>query len=257
MLISKLRSIGNDSGDYSLSFRERVRYLNSLPKNCTHNKRVVIFSTPRSGSTFLADQIGASGLVGSPDEWLNPIWVKALISENYAKNVLEALDWVACRTSSPNGIFSINVQLHHYILWKRDGLDLVKWGFDDAVYLKREDKISQAYSLAKARLYEKWDQTSASENQSDGSPNIAIYMILGALSDIYFWSEYYEKTLKQHIKRTISYEDYCSNHQLILDLIAQFSGVRLDSLPLESSLKKQQTISDNEAIELLKTKIKL
>lgn len=256
MLISNLRSLGN-SDDYSLRFRKRARYLNSLPKNYTHNKRVVIFSTPRSGSTFLADQIASSGLVGTPDEWLNPIWVKALISENYAKNVLEALDWVACRTSSPNGIFSINVQLQHYIQWKRDGLDLVKWGFDDAVYLEREDKMSQAYSLAKARLYKKWDQTSTPENHIDASQNIPIYMILGALSDIYFWSEYYEKTLKQHIKRTISYEGYLSDRQLILDLISQFSGMRVDSLPIESSLKKQQTINDKEAIELLKTKIKL
>lgn len=256
MLISKLRSIGN-SGNYALNFRERANYLNSLSKNCTHNKRVIIFSTPRSGSTFFADLIASSALVGVPDEWLNPLFVKAVISENYAKNLLEALDWAACRTSSSNGIFSINVQLDHYIQWKKQGFDLIKWGFDDAVYLERKDKISQAYSLAKARLTKKWDQSNEPENQSDDPLNIPIYMILGALRDIYFWSEYYEKTLKQHIKKTIFYEDYLSDRQLILDLIYEFSGVRLDSLPQKSGLMKQQTIGDKKAIELLKTKIRL
>lgn len=257
MLISKLRSIGSYSEDYSLLFRERVHYLHTLPKNCPYTKRIIIFSTPRSGSTFFADLIASSDLVGVPDEWLNPLFIKAVISENYAKNLLEAIDWVACRTSSSNGIFSINIQMQHYIHWKKQGFDLIKWGFDDAVYLERKDKISQAYSLAKARFTKKWDQRSEPENQSDAPLNIPIYMILGALSDIYFWSEYYKKTLKQHIKRTIFYEDYLSDLQLILDLIYEFSGVRLDSLPQESNLKKQQTISDYKAIELLKTKIRL
>jgi len=256
-LISKLRTIVNNSGNYSLNFIDRVRYLNTLPKDCGYNKRVIIFSTPRSGSTFLADKIASSGLVGVPDEWLNPIWVNALRSENHAKNVLEALDWVSSRTSSPNGIFSINVQMQHYIEWKRNGFDLVKWGFDDAIYLEREDKISQAYSLAKARHYDKWDQISPTENENAKIQDVPLYAILRALGDIYFWSAHFEKELKQHCSRTISYENYLSDDQLIINLITQFSGTHLNSLSAISNLKKQQTSNDKEAIELLKTKIKL
>lgn len=244
-------------GSSTLGFLERANFINSLSKDRTHKKRVIIFSTLRSGSTFLSDQIASSGLVGAPDEWLNPIWLSALNNAKYASNVLEALDWAACRTSTTNEIFSINVQVNHYIYWRKKGFDLLKWGFDDAVYLERKDKLSQAYSLAKARIFNKWDQTNLPENEISGKQNVPLYAILKALSDIYFWSDYFDKVLKPHTSNTISYEDYLSDSQVILDLIAQFSGIHLDALAMKSKLQKQQTAEDIAAISSLKTKILL
>ncbi len=250
--LSRLREIG----DSTQGFNERAQYVQSLPTNQTYKKRVVIFSTLRSGSTYLADQIALSGLAGAPDEWLNPLWIDAICREKYASNVKEALDWVACRASA-NGIFSINVQINHYIFWKKRGFDLVKWGFNDAIYLEREDKISQAYSLAKARLYNKWDQVKAPIDTNSANQEVPIYGVLTALGDIYFWSDYFEKVLKKYVSRSITYEEYLSNQQIILDLIEQFSGTRLQNLPAQSKLQRQQTSRDRDAIELLKRKINL
>lgn len=251
--LGELRNIGN--GPHS--FLERAQYVNSLPKDRIHKKRVIIFSTMRSGSTFLSDQIASSGLVGAPDEWIEPIWLNTLNIAKYATNVVEALEWAASRTSTINGVFSINVQINHYIHWKKKGFDLLKWGFDDAIYLERKDKLSQAYSLAKARTYNKWDQTKTPDNEVTDKHNVPLYAVLKALSDIYFWSEYFEKVLKPHTSKTILYEDYLNNPQIILDLIAQLSGICLNSLPLKSKLKKQQTDKDRAAIESLRTKIQL
>lgn len=251
--LGHLRTIGSGPRD----FPQRACFINSLPTDRSHNKRVVIFSTARSGSTYLADQIASSGLVGAPDEWLNPIWIDAVCSAKFAANVSEALDWIACRTSTANKIFSVNVQLSHYIHWKSKGFDLLNWGFEDAIYLEREDKISQAYSLAKARLHNKWEQTSSPASGQVPEKSVPLYATLRALSDILYWTEYFERFLKPHTSRTISYEGYLGDPQLILDLIAQFSGTRVASLASKSKLQKQQTTSDRAAIELLKSKIRL
>lgn len=240
-----------------LGFLERAQFVNSLPKDRMHKKRVIIFSTMRSGSTLLSDYFSSSGFVGAPDEWLNPVWLNVLNSEKYAKNFTEALEWAACRTSTINGIFSINVQIDHYIYCKENGFDLIKWGFDDAIYLERKDKLSQAFSLAKARACNKWSQTNKLEKENVDKQDVSLHEALKALNDIYFWSNYFEKELKAHTSKTISYEDYLGDSQLILDLIAHLSGTRLSSLPLKSKLQKQQTDKDRAAIESLRTKIQL
>lgn len=248
--LSKLR----DGDTSEKGFLGRAQYLNSLPRKYSFQKKVIIFSTPRSGSTFLADQLASTGLVGAPDEWLNPLWLRAVFNSGYASNVTDALDWAASRTSV-NNIFSVNVQISHYIFWKKKGFDLLKWGYNDAIYLERNDKIAQAYSLAKARLYNKWEKISSDQGNAQIDNPVPIYAILMSLGEVYYWSEYFEKILKKHTSRTIYYEEYIQDEKIILDLVEQFSGIRPKEFVNKSKFLRQQTGKDKEIIENLKSKI--
>lgn len=248
--LTTIRLLGNGL----VNVAQRAQYVNSLDSRQQCNKRVVIFSTPRSGSTYFCDQVASTGLVGVPDEWLNPSFLNTVKNEGFATTIKEALNWISSRTTTDNGIFSINIQIHHYIQLKKQGFDILKWGFDDAIYLERKDKLSQSYSLAKARITGQWDQTGKRSDVYD-KVNVPVHMILKALSEIHFWHDTFEKNLKQHVSTKLYYEDYIKNPNQILDLIEHLSGCRIDSLPSNSLLEKQRTNNDEAIVEFLRANL--
>jgi LPS sulfotransferase NodH len=77
-----------------------------------------ICALPRSGSTLLAFLLGASGLMGVPDEYLHPDHSRVLARHfglfdgGDPPDVETYLACVRKRRTSANGVFGIKVQYH-------------------------------------------------------------------------------------------------------------------------------------------------
>lgn len=124
--------------------------------------RYLICSTPRSGSSALADLLCASGCAGDPLEYLNARLMSGWLRRREGGNILDLLAYLeqieACRTS-PNGVFGLKV--HSYQLrriWGDDHESIKAFvsRFDHLVFVRRRDKLAQAVSLFRARATQVW-----------------------------------------------------------------------------------------------------
>lgn len=140
---------------------------------------LVLASSPRTGSTLLARLLGQTGQVGHPKEYLNPTQLRdweVRLGEGLSKfrhRLLSGpavalvgrrrwslahrrahLDRVAARRAGPTGWMVLKVHHHH---WERfigmdaDLLGEVRW-----VRIRREDRLGQAISWARARQTGRW-----------------------------------------------------------------------------------------------------
>jgi len=114
-------------------------------------RRYVIYFTPRSGSSWLTDVLIASKLMGKPQEWFNPNFIPN-IARGINANSLEGYVDMLRRKHKRGGYFSTEItifQLHRVF---RDEAAFLEFFPPDipAFYLRREDMILQAVSLAKA-----------------------------------------------------------------------------------------------------------
>lgn len=124
--------------------------------------RYLICSTPRSGSTVLADTLGASGCAGDPLEYLNPRLMAGWLRRREDGNVMEFGDYLeqveASRTSS-NGVFGLKAHIDQLgRIWGGDHESLIAFvrRFDHFVFVRRRDKLAQAVSLYRARATQVW-----------------------------------------------------------------------------------------------------
>lgn len=188
-------------------------------------KKICILSTPRSGSTYFCKMLESTTRFGRPEEWLSPmaleVYFKRLGTSRF--DLRRHLHNVLTRTASENGVFSINMQLRQFIHWKTHGFDPLSMGFDRIIYLERKDKISQAYSLAKARLTDQWYSTQTAKQDYDPK-NITNAMILEALHSIGGWEDYFETHLAARTDMLIAYEELIARPS-ILDDVLQLCGV--------------------------------
>ena len=249
--LGKARSLAKDQFAFAQTFRQ----LQTLPDNREWRRKIVIFSTHRSGSTLLCDWIASTGLLGAPDEWLNPLWVSYLNKQVGVTHPQQALEWVARRTSSASGIFSVNVQIGDYLHWRKAGFDLLEWDFDDAIYLQRNDKFAQAYSLAKARAGNQWHKTAEAQDEQRPHAAVPLFMVLRALSDVVFWDSCFHSLLSPKVSRIMAYEEYLADPHIVSDLICTLAGIEKKFFPLKSLLVKQQTAEDAQAIIQLKQQL--
>jgi len=141
-------------------------------------RRLLVASTPRTGSTLLCRMLWATGRAAAPKEYLNPValrdwsWRRA---GPLHRRLLEAIPrdgvpaWAAARARSPafrrthlaevvgartdaSGLFAIKVHAHHARRWWADA------GLAEAVVVRlhREDTVGQAISWARARATNRW-----------------------------------------------------------------------------------------------------
>lgn len=143
---------------------------------------VIIATTPRTGSTLLGRTLGATGLVGRPDEFLLPIvmwnrarrWgvprVPAADTLRYlregkrrawneydyfpftARSTRNFLLVAGRREQSANGVFALKVhQSNFHVAMERNGLTPDLWGAPVTwLRTRRRDRLAQAVSLVRA-----------------------------------------------------------------------------------------------------------
>lgn len=212
-------------------------------------KKVAIISTPRCGSTFFCESLASTGSFGYPAEWMNPRYINAYIRTCKPKtaNLAEYLRFIADRTMSPNGIFSVNFHVDQYIYWQKRGIDLLTLNFDKIYRLQRKDKLAQALSYAKAIATDQWRSTDHPPEDRPVS-RITTAMIIGALHQISVWDEFYDSHLARLVHKSYWYEDYLADSSYFCDALRD-CGIEPKGInDFSCSVKIQRVTSDQTII---------
>ncbi|MFC3053052.1 Stf0 family sulfotransferase [Kordiimonas pumila] len=227
------------------------------PKDMTGYYGVI--STPRSGSTMFGDKLYQTGLMGYPMEWFNIRYLRAYkrVKGVQTLNFSHYLKDIAYRAASPNGIFGVNFHVDQYLDMQKRGIDFFKhFRFDKLYYVSRNDKFSQAYSLAKARATDVWSSNVIPDAEAaDKIAAIKDSDILRELLRITGWQEQYEKSLQAKVHRSYSYEDFSSitkGGDIFREILADFKLQVPEDYKFMTAFKKQSDTADKERIETLR-----
>ncbi len=142
----------------------------------TDRHEIILCSTPRSGSTLLAEAMAATRLLGSPDEFFNHDQNnkgdsdRTIMEQTWtrvgATGFLDYCDRLHDRFGSENGVHSVKM---HFIQFK-GALDQGYFRRDvprSYVWIRRVDKAAQAASLAIAIKTQKWNSRMATSIDGD------------------------------------------------------------------------------------------
>lgn len=155
-----------------------------LPPPSGEARTLVIASLPRTGSTLLGRLLAATGAVGDPKEYLNPMqvrdWQARIATSAWTRlrhralsgplvplagrgrwsqaRLAQHLDAIRLRRSAPSGWFGLKIHWHHFERW------FVSTGWPPEallrprawVLLTREDRVAQAVSWHRALLSGRW-----------------------------------------------------------------------------------------------------
>jgi trehalose 2-sulfotransferase len=146
------------------------------------NLSYFISSTPRSGSSLLAEALESTRIAGNPKEYFDPnfedYWLDHLAISSDAEYFAKILP----AGTTPNGVFSAKVHWHQFLhLTKKlrlvldDGMsdiELLQRMFPDLryVYVTRRDKVRQAVSYHKAIQTGIWWSIRADANGNGETP---------------------------------------------------------------------------------------
>ena len=216
-------------------------------------KKIAIISTPRCGSSMFCNVLHRTQKFGYPTEYFNMSYINAYAIFFQKKNIHldQYLDFIYRKTTSSNGIFTINFHVSQYIEMLKQNFNLMSLKFDRVCYLARKDKIEQAYSYAKAKLTGQWGVDTKPTQPLEGT--IKREIILQALLHIVSSESYYENNLKPYVDKTYFYEDFSDLKNTTI-----FSEVLTDSNIIDfeptwiTSFKKQrnkQTLSEIAAFK--------
>jgi len=216
-------------------------------------KKVAFVSTPRCGSSMFCDILRQTGKVGFPREWINMRYLNAYAKYTRSNNIdmEQYLDFILRKTTSSNGIFSINFHIEQYTEMLKHKFDAFSLNFDKCYYLHRLEKIDQAYSLAKASLTDQWSSTTKATNELTG--DVGRQNILQSLIHLSQCEEYYINNMKRHITKEYAYEEFSSSNKTdIFNEIMSDLEITVPQNKWTTSMKKQQNQSGIAELQKLK-----
>ena len=242
---------------------EKLKIISKRPDVVDIHSKVLFLSVPRSGSTYLCDVVSQLGLIGQPEEWLNPAYIVELppqiIDVKNTDSIFQFFDFIMKKSASPNGIFSLNLHLSSYEWWLRNGWNWIELiDFDLIYFIYRKDKYAQAYSYAIAHSKNEWRRTKQIvevENVDD----IQFHNILQFLTTILNLEHSYEQNLQQLVRREFAYEDFSSNieetiHSIGKDLQVDISNIPKSNLQIQRKGYTQEQLVQFRAF--MQTKLK-
>ncbi len=170
-------------------------------------RRVLILSTPRCGSSMFCDALGKTGSFGEPLEWFNGRYIRAYAAVHGLQqvDVDSYLDWIQRKTTSANGVFSVNMHIEQVLELRHLNVNVFRLDFDHVYYLYRKDKLRQAISLAQAL---KSDQWAAGVRPKEGAGDVSHADITHALAQIVQGDDYCRRELWDRVDREFSYESF-------------------------------------------------
>jgi LPS sulfotransferase NodH len=191
----------------------------------------IIAASYRSGSTHLCTRLWETGVLGAPFEYLNQEHeMKYLYSRLGAASPQDYMNrLIACRMSD-NGVFGIKVHFHHFRAALRIHPELLQRLRPlQFIFIRRDDKIAQAVSLAKAYQTRAWLGLSAIE-RADIPLFYSRDFIAACLEEINRqetgWMSWFEaRGLQPHV---ISYEELLNDEQRIVGKVRALLGADSD-----------------------------
>ena len=234
---------------YTDRWKRLYQRLGQRPDYVGRPKRKIAFlSTERSGSSFLCDALDKTGQFGIPDEYFSlkyiNTWAQLNNIADTTLNVNRYLDFLFAKTTSPNGVFSVKIHAYQHAQLKKMGLEFFDMGFDQVYKIARRDKISQAFSFAKADLTKAW--------QSGDKPIAQVHVkfteIARYLQVLADYDQYMAANTDRFSHETIVYEDFAGPQQMeIFNRILTQNGCPAAN-DFYTTLKKQSNQEDEAHI---------
>lgn len=222
-------------------------------------RKYLLLSTPRVGSTLLTKRLKETKVLGESEEWftpplvdavLNTLGTKTLDTDQYFQMVLNA-------TVGESRVFGLNLHVHQYVNLLKTGVDLMNIGFDRVYWLRRRDKIKQAYSWCKAhttQCFSKDDEVAAGFPEGldvDLAPSQVAEFLRMICSDC----EYYEREFKpkHKVDREFFYLDIVADNcqEAVNGILADFGYPPYELAP-RLPMKAQTRDFEKEQINRLK-----
>ena len=207
-------------------------------------RKVAFLSTERSGSSFLCDALDNTGQFGIPDEYFSlkyiNTWAKLNQFDEGDVDLTKYLDFLFRKTTSANGVFSVKIHAYQHALLKKQGLEFFGLGFDRVYKITRHDKISQAFSFAKADLTKAWQ----SGDKPLAEASVQFTHICRYLQQLAEYDSYMTQHTDRYCHETIVYEEFAGPRQMeIFNRILAENGCPPVSA-LHTTLAKQSKSED-------------
>jgi trehalose 2-sulfotransferase len=183
----------------------------------------VICGMPRSGSTYLCQLLGSTGVLGRPIEFFNTEARKRTHGAAYPADPRAQLFVIRSLGATDNGTYGVKL-LHSHLRFFPPGFD----PFDGlphlhVVRLSRRDILGQAISLARAEQTGQWGILKSQRGTASYQPD-HIRKCLSALAE---QREYWDRTVERLGRDPVSldYETVVQNPQRAVDCVAALMGV--------------------------------
>ena len=215
----------------------------------TIKKKVLILSTPRSGSTIFCDVLMNTKKIGDCREWFNMRYLAAYgkLVANENVNINEYLQFIMAKTIGDTGVFSVNAHIEHVMFFAQRKTNMLDIGFDQIIYLSRDNKLAQAVSLAKSNLTDSWGSDIQGNQENLSKMNNA--EIVSSLKHIIDSDNYYQQHLAKFTQAEYSYEDFSTltTTTIFSDIIKQW-GIEYDGT-FSSLMQKQRDKTSTKLVD--------
>jgi LPS sulfotransferase NodH len=204
------------------------------------DKKVLILSTPRSGSTFFCDVLNNSGEIGECAEWFNMRYMAAYAKMNKSTNLdfQEYYNFISEKTIGDTGIFAVNMHIEQYITMLNNKFDVLSLNFDLVVYLYRKDKLSQAVSLSIAQITDQWSSSTLAAQDIKGKLNVN--HITKALTHLVESEKIYAENLKKSTSMECCYEEFTDlNNTIHFSTLFEHLKINPTNFIAKNNSKKQ------------------
>jgi LPS sulfotransferase NodH len=218
------------------------------------DRNYIIVFTPRSGSTWLSSILGATQLLGNPEEYINPAFVRNTAKAMNSTDPSGLLAILRRRRKSRNGVFGIKVTAVDVMLY---GEAQFYSAFDEDTVifnLWRDNLVAQGISLYRAvstGRFHSWDA-------DKGVTETAVYDRARIKQWVQHVADYENQNLLMLARhacspRSLCYEDIVRSRTMAISIFAD--AMRVD-LPigqlagLESSELRKIGDDWNRAMEL-------
>jgi LPS sulfotransferase NodH len=165
-------SPGRNPDRYRAATQDRVADIMSerfdLPAT-EPRRRFVFIAEPRSGGSFLAEALRATGTAGVPYEYLNQRLIEAYATRfglTARPTTAQYFGHLLRHRTTPNGVFMLKALVDQVApsLPRRNAVSQFLAGCDRVFVLRRNDKLAQAVSFYKASVSDAWN----SQDRFDG-----------------------------------------------------------------------------------------
>ncbi|MBU2891929.1 hypothetical protein KO495_01170 [Colwellia sp. D2M02] len=194
--------------DVLLNLMVKLSKNDSVATSTIKNK-VLILSTPRSGSSLFCDVLNNTAQIGECAEWFNERYINAYGRMTNTSNVKfdEYLNFILEKTVGNTGVFAVNAHIEHMFFLLNKNINLLKLGFTAVVYVSRKDKVAQAVSLEKSKLTDSWSSDVKPDTDKLAELNNA--GIAQSLQYIIESDTAYQEKLADFTHAEFYYEDFC------------------------------------------------
>ncbi|MGE4481305.1 Stf0 family sulfotransferase [Acidocella sp.] len=187
-------------------------------------RSIVLATSERTGSEWLCEIMGGTGVMGRPSEYLNTYWMRRFIPD-YPEDVPSQIALARRFGVTANGCLAIKMHPWHFDRLPGDAVFSSFFPDPRFVFLTREDHLGQAISLVRARQTEKFHSITSETRPAEYDAR----QIEDALGEVIVsqarWSKFFSRNGIQPLR--LSYEDFAEKPEETLKRIAAFAGVSI------------------------------